>query len=79
MCERTHIYIYKFCTWLRHCVFRLLRSNEERITGQTLTIVVGVRQDRGEVAVAVLGDYVEAGEGALLAGDVERRVTAVVC
>lgn len=43
-----------------------------------LTAVVGEGEDGGEVALGVLGDDAEAGEGALLAGDVERRVPAVV-
>lgn len=44
----------------------------------TITIVVGEGHDGGEVALAVLGDDAEAGEGASLAGDVEGRVAAVV-
>lgn len=43
-----------------------------------ITIVVGEGHDGGEVALAVLGDDAEAGEGASLAGDVEGRVAAVV-
>lgn len=43
-----------------------------------LTTVVGDRQDGGEVALAVLGDDAEARHGAASAGDVERRVAAVV-
>lgn len=43
-----------------------------------LTTVVGEGHHGGELALAVLGDDAEAGEGASLAGDVESRVPAVV-
>lgn len=43
-----------------------------------LTTVVGERHDGGEVALAVLGDDAEAGEGAPLAGDVESCVPTVI-
>lgn len=43
-----------------------------------LTTVVGERHNGGEVALAVLSDDPEAGEGALFAGDVEGRVTTVI-
>lgn len=48
-------------------------------TYSTLTIVIGEGHDGGKVALAVLGDDTEAGEGAPFAGDVESRVPAVVC
>lgn len=43
-----------------------------------LTTVVGDGQDGGEVALAVLSDDAEAGQGAPFAGDVENRIASVV-
>lgn len=43
-----------------------------------VSTVVGEGHHGGDVALGVLGDDAEAGEGAPLAGDVERRVAAVV-
>lgn len=54
------------------------RSFSGRRLDSTLTTVVVGRQDRGEAALAVLGDDPKAGEGAPFAGDVQGRVAAVV-
>lgn len=43
-----------------------------------LTTVVGEGEDGAEVTLAVLSDDTEAGKRALLAGDVQGRVAAVV-
>lgn len=43
-----------------------------------LTTIVGEGHDGGQVTLAVLGNEAEAGEGALLAGDVESCVPAVI-